>query len=358
MNPSNNPLVSVIIPAYNAEEFIVKTLQSVVNQTYQNLEIIVIDDGSQDGTKTQVDLFIKKDERIKYLYQINAGVAAARNLGIETATGEFIAPIDADDIWYPQNIEKQVKAMISGGNQVGLVYSWSVDIDENDRLTGAFRATEIEGSVYPTLVSHNFLGNASCSMIRRSIVQSLGGYNRSLKQQNAQGCEDWDFYLKIAESYQIKVVKEFLVGYRKLPESMSRNYETMARSHALIMEKVQVHHREIPGFFYRLSKSNLYMYFAHQSSFVKDYSSTLYWLKEAIKAEPFTPFIRPGLYLLLMSSFFNQRYADSDQSDKLQQQQQTFTAKTPEQQKLKLQLMLGVENIFHSLVMFYARANK
>ncbi len=363
MDSSNTPLVSVIIPAYNAEEFIGRTLNSVINQTYQNLEIIVIDDGSKDGTKDKVDLFLKQDKRIKYLRQNNAGVAAARNLGISEAKGEFIAPVDADDIWYPENIEKQVNCMISGGKTVGLVYSWSVDIDENDILTGAFRAAEIEGNIYPTLVSHNFLGNASCSMMRRSIVQELGGYNPELKQQNAQGCEDWELYLKIAESYQIKVVKNFLVGYRKLPGSMSRNYETMARSHALVMDKVQPNHPEIPNFFFCLSKSNLSIYFAHQSYFAKDYNSTSYWLKQAIKAESFTPFIRPGLYYLSIFSFLktisqssNSNETISPYLNKIPPNQPNLNIKTLTQKNLKLQLMLGVENVFHSFVMFFSRA--
>ncbi|HEY9862115.1 MAG TPA: glycosyltransferase family A protein, partial [Candidatus Obscuribacterales bacterium] len=93
------PLVSVIIPAYNAERFIARTLESVLNQTYQNIEVLVVDDGSSDRTPEIVHHFAEIDARIILFHQSNAGVAAARNLAIQHAKGEFIAPLDADDIW-------------------------------------------------------------------------------------------------------------------------------------------------------------------------------------------------------------------------------------------------------------------
>src|SRR4028118_698519 len=131
-NNLNQPLVSVIIPAYNAENFIAKTLETVLSQTYQNIEVLVVDDGSPDTTAEIVKSFVENYSRVSLLQQSNAGVAAARNLAIEKSKGEYIAPIDADDIWYPQNIEKQVQCFLDSDPSVGLVYTWSVDIDEDD----------------------------------------------------------------------------------------------------------------------------------------------------------------------------------------------------------------------------------
>ncbi|WP_245602830.1 glycosyltransferase family 2 protein [Gloeothece verrucosa] len=296
------PLVSVIIPAYNAEKFIKGTLRSVLSQTYKNIEVLVIDDGSQDKTQEIVQAFARQDKRVRLLQQANSGVAAARNLGIQHSKGEFIAPVDADDIWYPENIEKQVQCMLEGGASVGVVYSWSVDINENDQPIGSFRAAKIVGNVYSTLLCHNFLGNASCTMIRRSSLDKVGWYSDEFRKQNAQGCEDWDLYLRIAEFYEFKVVQEFLVGYRKLSESMSRNYHTMARSHELILKKVQENKPQIPQLFYRLSKSNLYIYFAAQSSKAGNQKIAKFWLKKAVKAELMTFLIRPELYKLLMQN--------------------------------------------------------
>ena len=256
------PLVSVIIPAYNAENFLARTLESVLSQTYQNIEVLVIDDGSQDRTAEIVQSIAQKDSRVILLQQENSGVAAARNLGINNSIGEFIAPIDADDIWYPQNLEKQVQCLLQAEASVGLVYSWSVDINEKDKLTGDFRASNIEGNVFSTLLCHNFLGNASSTLIRRSCVENIGGYNTQLKAQNAQGCEDWDFYLRIAEIYQFKVVPEFFIGYRKIANTMSGDYQKMAKSHDLMLKEVQPRHPEIPKGLYQLSKSSFYIYFS------------------------------------------------------------------------------------------------
>ncbi|BDA72034.1 glycosyl transferase family 2 [Calothrix sp. PCC 7716] len=297
-----NPLISVIIPAYNAEKFISRTLESVLSQTYENIEVLVIDDGSDDKTVEIVQSLAQKDSRIILFQQQNSGVAVARNLGINKSQGEFIAPIDADDIWYPQNLEKQVRCMKQSDSSVGLVYSWSVDINEQEKLTGNFRASSIEGDVFTTLICHNFLGNASSTLIRRNCLEKIGGYNSKFKAQNAQGCEDWDFYLRIAEHFQFKVVPEFLVGYRKIANSMSGDYNKMAKSHNLMLKEIQKKHPEISTVFYRLSKSSFYMYLAQQSSVYKNHHKTLYWLSQALKADFITPIFRIGLYTLTIKS--------------------------------------------------------
>ena len=103
----NNPIVSVIIPAYNVEKYIRNAIDSVLGQTYKDIEIIVVDDGSTDGTKKSLEPYIK-DNKIIYLYQNNRGLSGARNSGIKTAKGEYIALLDADDLFYPSKIEKQL----------------------------------------------------------------------------------------------------------------------------------------------------------------------------------------------------------------------------------------------------------
>jgi len=222
------PLVSVIIPAYNAEDFIGRTLKSVLSQTYKNIEVLVVDDGSLDRTTEIIEPFAEKDHRVILLKQLNAGVAAARNLAIEKSKGEYIAPIDADDIWYPQKLEKQVQCMLEADQSVGLVYAWSAYIDTEDNIIGEYTSfhylnmRSIEGYVHPAMIQMNLIGNGSVPLIRRSCFDKIGFYNCKLKEQNAQGCEDWDIYLRIAEVYEFRVVPEFLIGYRQLIGSMSR----------------------------------------------------------------------------------------------------------------------------------------
>jgi len=260
------PLISVIIPAYNADKFIQKTLNSVLSQTYENIEVIVVDDGSEDSTAEIVKRIAETDQRVVLLKQPNAGVAAARNLAIEYSKGDYIAPIDADDIWYPQNLEKQLKCLQQSDSSVGVIYAWSVDIDEADKLTGGFYNSAIEGEVYTSLIYKYFIGNASASLIRRVCLEKLGGYSSQLKEQNAQGCEDWELHLRIAEHYQFKVVPEFLVGYRQIINSMSCNYSAMAKSHNLIMTEVKRRYPEVSNNIYRWSSSNFYIYLSVKSS--------------------------------------------------------------------------------------------
>ena len=146
----------MIIPVHNAARFIGKTLDSVLYQTYRNIEVWVVDDGSQDQISEIVESMSHQDHRIFLLHQDRSGVAAARNSAIRQSKGQLIAPIDADDVWHPQNLERQVLCMLKAPLSVGLVYAWSVVIDERGILTGDFRASAIEGDVYETLVSHNF----------------------------------------------------------------------------------------------------------------------------------------------------------------------------------------------------------
>lgn len=295
-------LVSVIIPAYNAQQLIARTLMSVLNQTYCHLEVWVVDDGSRDRTSEIVQAVTQQDNRIRLLQQPNAGVASARNLGIRSAQGEFIALIDSDDLWYPDALEKLVAQFQRSQPAVGVIYAWSVDIDEQDRPTGGFHAATINGNVYRTLICHNFLGNASATLIRKACLDDIGGYDTQLKAQKAQGCEDWDLYLRLAEHYEFGVVPEFLIGYRKVASSMSMDFSQMARSQQLMLQIIQKNHPELSGYLYRLSRSSFYLYLAQQCNVYGDARETLGWLWQAIKTDPISSVGRLGLYLLLIKS--------------------------------------------------------
>ncbi|MBE9034289.1 glycosyltransferase family 2 protein [aff. Roholtiella sp. LEGE 12411] len=285
------PLVSAIVPAYNAEAFIGRTLNSILTQTYQNIEVLVVDDGSQDRTGEIVESFAQQDSRVILLKQPNAGVAAARNLAVENSKGEYIAPIDADDIWYSQKIEKQVQCMVESEKSVGLVYAWSLNIDENDVVISSYDNEEnldfksLEGNVYTALVYTNFIGNASSPLIRRVCFEKLGGYTRKFKEHNAQGCEDWELYLRIAECYQFRVVRDFLVGYRQISRSMSSDYKSMAKSYNLCMASFLKRHPEIPSYVYSLSASSFYIYLSNKSTACADNWSTLFFLYKSIKLD-------------------------------------------------------------------------
>lgn len=292
------PLVSVVIPAYNAERFLLDTLTSVLAQTYEHLEVLVINDGSTDGTAAIANQVMQRDRRLTLITQPNAGAAAARNTGIHHAQGEYVAPIDADDLWHPQAIEKMVGCMQQAPPIVGVVYGWSADVDGNGKVTGGFRTSGIQGNVYITLICHNFLGNASASLIKRTYLQKVKGYRTDMQQQQAHGCEDWDLYLRLAEICEFRVVKEFLVGYRKDNHSMSTNFTRMARSHQVMLRSVQEKHPEIPTLLYQLSASSFYLYLARVCYLYTDFSNTFVWLVAALKATPVVTLCRLGFYSL------------------------------------------------------------
>src|SRR6516165_4853362 len=130
----DQPLVSVIIPAFDAAANIRQTLNSVLAETYQDFEVIVVDDGSSDATGAIVEEYVAGDTRFHLIRQSNAGVGAARNTAIRKARGKYIAPLDADDYWFPEKLEKQVACAEQSGKGTGLVYCWSTSTDNQGGL--------------------------------------------------------------------------------------------------------------------------------------------------------------------------------------------------------------------------------
>ena len=296
MNPGADPtlsdrvageLVSIIIPAYNAERFIAETLASARTQTHGNLEIIVVDDGSTDGTASIVEEIASVDRRVQLLRQPNGGVAAARNLGIERARGEFIAPLDADDIWHPQKIARQIAAMRAAGPKVGMVYTWSLRIDETRHiLSRPSSVPDYSGNVYPFLVLYNFVGNGSTPLLRRSGVLEAGGYDQSLRARRGEGCEDQLLYLLLAERYEAALVPDFLVGYRMSASNMSNNTWQMSRGHDLVIEAVRERHPELPPRLFRWSNSLTRFFLSRQNMRRRRLGSAALFLALSLASDP------------------------------------------------------------------------
>jgi glycosyltransferase involved in cell wall biosynthesis len=284
-------LVSVIVPAYNAETHIRRTIESALDQTHTNLEILVADDGSTDTTCSIVTEVARQDSRITLLQQANAGVAAARNLAIKHSTGQYIAPLDADDLWFPEKIEKQVRRMEESGPEVGLVYTSSVHIDEDtEEVIGADPLWCIEGRILPRLIYRNFTGNASVPLIKRTCLDKVGGYNSQLRQQGGEGCEDWDLLLRIAEHFEFRAIPEHLVRYRAVSGSMSRNSAAMGKSHELVLKSLRQRHPEISSSVFRWGRARFYLYLAGRS-YKTNPRQCLYWSACALCNDPMTIFL-------------------------------------------------------------------
>ena len=253
-------LVSVIIPAYNETATVERTISSVRNQTYSDLEMQVVDDGSTDETAAIVQRLADIDPRITLLRKPNGGLSSARNYGIAHAGGEFIAPIDADDLWHPDKIKKQMAVMRERGDQIGLVYCWSRAIDEQDRVLFDITPCVFRGNVYAALILRNFMSSGA-PLVRRRCVEGVGGYDATLSSRGAPCCEDLKFNLEIAERYDFDLVPEFLLAHRIRAGSMSADSDAMLHSYKVVIEEVRARHPELPARLFRWADQHQHLEF-------------------------------------------------------------------------------------------------
>jgi hypothetical protein len=275
-----------VIPAFNAAAFIAQALDSVLGQTLGSLEVIVIDDGSVDDTSAIVERFAARDSRVRLFHQENAGVGAARNTGIRHARGRYVAPIDADDVWSPDKLQKQVARMDECGDKTGLVYCWSNLIDHTGRRVGVSSPYTIEGRVARALVVRNVVGNSSVPLFPLTVLRDLGGYLTRAEQGGAQGCEDWDLALRVAERHDVRVVPESLVGYRQLASGMSSRGEGMRRSYAMMCDRLRSRNPDLSPSLLRWSAGRFHQYVASQAYRQGDYASTILHTMRAVMADP------------------------------------------------------------------------
>ena len=207
----NHPLVSVIIPCFNDHLFLMEAINSIKNQTYNNTEIIIVDDGS--GLETKDFLTKISRDNLCILTQENSGPSAARNNGITRAKGEYILPLDADDYFEPNFIEEAVE-ILSNKPEMGLV-TCHAKIFNGDNILGEIKS--LGGNAVDFLSSNRALAN---SMFRKSCWEEVGGYD--LKMKN--GYEDWEFNISITKAgWKVYVIENHLFNYRK--KTTSRNQD-------------------------------------------------------------------------------------------------------------------------------------
>lgn len=190
---SDTPLISIVIPVYNGEAFIKETLRSVLRQTYKNLEIIVVDDGSKDGTALIVKRIVAEDPRVRYLYKENQGQSAARNRGLEEARGKYVSFLDADNILLPRACETLVDAVKKHDADVYYADIRYFDDAEPGKFK-KFLLHYVSGVTLETLVEHNFI-NLLGTFLKREKVLSVGGFKSSYRRAD-------DHYLWLALALQ------------------------------------------------------------------------------------------------------------------------------------------------------------
>lgn len=211
-------LISVIIPTYNRAYVLKRAIESVQNQTYSNLEILVVDDGSADNTQQIVSEIT--DNRIRYIKNPqNRGVSHARNLGIAASQGKYIAFQDSDDVWKSDKLQKQMKCM--GNGDYGMVYcALEREFQDGTVLYYPPKSVPMEekqGDIFRSLLTRNLISTQTM-LIKKKVLQQIGFFHEGMSN-----LEDYELALRIAKNYKIGMVEEALVYLHTLPDSINQN---------------------------------------------------------------------------------------------------------------------------------------
>lgn len=208
--------VSVVIPLFNAARYIGQAIDSALAQSTPVHEIIVVDDGSTDSPEKALAGY---KDKIRYVKTENRGAAHARNIGIAEARGEYIAFLDADDVWEREKIEKQLNALHS--KDAALVYCGRVDVDAQGSPLEEFEQSEFpQGEIFTQLIKTNHISTSSVVLVRKEVVQALGGFK---ELQGLKVSEDFELWCRIALRHTIAAVPERLVRYRLHETNISSN---------------------------------------------------------------------------------------------------------------------------------------
>jgi glycosyltransferase involved in cell wall biosynthesis len=278
--------VAVVIPAYNAREYLAQTLQSVVDQTHKALEIIIVDDGSTDETASICRRFAASDSRIRILSTENRGVAAARNTGIQASKSDYIAFLDADDLWHSTYVQRMLSALQPLPDAWGAVYALHRFIDTEGYCTRSGSSLNARDNILNRHLVFRFVGNGSGFMVRRAVVDKIGGYDSSYARKGIGGCEDFDFELRTAEHFKIETVPLGLVGYRSHSAAMSSDRSRMARSLLAVTERCIARNPQLPAFVVSCARASAHLYAFSKFAALKDWPSAATSLKHIYHHSP------------------------------------------------------------------------
>jgi len=235
--------VSVILPVYNGQAFLRKAVESILRQTYRNVEIIAIDDGSTDASFEILQEYRKK---ISIQTQENSGVCVARNRGVEIASGDLIAFIDQDDIWYEHKLERQLEEFRSS-EQVAFVYSDFDLIDSRGRITQKCALAKMKADWMRPFIGGHLHPYPSTVLIRRSIFVQIGGFDSTFRENTH---EDVDLWVRVYEKVPFSFIAEPLVQYRrdhKHHKQKKRSFDTESENYFHLYQKLNVRFQGDPS---------------------------------------------------------------------------------------------------------------
>lgn len=210
-----NPLISVIISVYNGDKFLSEALESLLTQSYSHLEVVIVNDGSTDGTQYKLNSYAAQDSRLKVFHTTNQGPAKARNIAFSHTTGALVAVMDSDDICHPKRLEVQLK-FLQENSDIALVGSYYRQINSKGHRIKSIDALPTEPeSLRDYLKDRNPLCHGTM-MVRREVFEALGGYREVFHQ-----AEDYDLFLRTSEQYDIALIPEILYHHRVHGQSLS-----------------------------------------------------------------------------------------------------------------------------------------
>lgn len=251
-----NPDVSVIIPAWNAEATLRETVTSVTRQSHTALEIFIVDDGSTDRTADIASDLASADPRITLIRQDNAGVAAARNAGLARARGVWAAWLDADDLWHPAKIARQLAAAAQAGQPPAFVYTGYRMVDADGRIFRAPRTlADISGHTLCRQIATTYFTHPSSLMAPVALARAGGGHDPGLRAAGMEGAEDMLLQLRLAMQGPAVFVPGALVGYRIHSTNMSRAVARAARSNLRALELIEGEAGDVPPWVFRLGRA-------------------------------------------------------------------------------------------------------
>ncbi|MBU1052675.1 MAG: glycosyltransferase [Proteobacteria bacterium] len=271
--------VSVIIPAYNKAALTIKTIKSVLGQTYGNIEIIVVDDGSTDDTKNKLQLF---GDKIHYIYKQNGGACSARNVGIKQATGEYIALIDCDDIYYPEKIAKSVECL-EKKSDYGFVYTGAYLINDDGDVISEHRISDClaSGWIASRLILCNFVCNSTV-VIRKECFKEVGYFD-----ENIFIPADWDMWLRLSEKYKASYIDDKLTGYRLTDSYTASNMETGLNEINYVLNKALSRNNHLYSGLIKRCLSTVYFTYGVNYAVMQDFKQSRETLLKSVLNKPY-----------------------------------------------------------------------
>lgn len=291
----------MVMPAYNAAGTIAKSVESVLAQSYAQWELLVVNDGSTDGTCQALAPFLG-DYRISLLSQQNAGVAAARNAGIRSSRGEFVAFLDSDDLWEPHKLAAQVEIFRGAAPSLGIVHTRMVAFSSDPELCRPKDDDACFGYLEPSqrIMVYDFIATSTV-MVRSGLFDEIGFFDETLA-----GTEDWDLWIRILARYQARKIDTVLVRYRESSSGLTGNVARHLLEEWKVIAKQVLGNPSVPG---RIREKALFYHKVKELNHLLAEGNIVRMVRASLLAAAKNPlmFLKPGNYLDIFFIFYNRK---------------------------------------------------